>query len=204
VDIQAVVFDFGKVICCDPGNEPFEKIAGMAGLELKEFAPLLWSYRTGYDRGVISGEEYYRTALSEAGVCPADDIIKKMLETDLESWTRINPLTVALMQDVKKAGLKLGILSNMPHDFLAMARKRFPVFQLCDAGVFSCDVNSVKPEEPIYRAVLSALGCRADEAVFFDDMPVNVEKALALGFKGYVWESPENARQELRRLSIAL
>jgi putative hydrolase of the HAD superfamily len=198
------VFDFGKVICRDPGDEPFEKIAGMAGLEWKEFAPLFWSHRTGYDRGVISGEEYYRTVLSEAGVYPGGDMVKKMLEMDLESWTRIDPLTVALMRDVKKAGLKLGILSNMPHDFLAMARERFPVFRLCDAGIFSCDVKSVKPEEPVYHAVLSALDCRADETVFFDDMPVNVEKALALGFRAYVWKSPENARQELRRLSIVL
>jgi putative hydrolase of the HAD superfamily len=106
------------------------------------------------------------------------------------------------MEDVKKSGLKLGILSNMPHDFLPIARSRFPFFQLCDVEIFSCEVNSVKPEEPIYQALLSALGCRAEETAFFDDIPVNVDAALALGFKSYVWKGPENARQELRRLSV--
>jgi len=176
----------------------------MAGLELNQFTSLLWSHRDDYDRGTISGEEYYRGFLAKAGVYPDGDTIKKMVETDLESWTGINPGTVTLMEDVKKAGLKLGILSNMPHEFLAMARKRFPFFQLCDAEIFSCELNLLKPEEPIYQALLSAFGCRAEETVFFDDIPVNVEKALALGIRGYVWKDPENARQELRRLSIVL
>jgi putative hydrolase of the HAD superfamily len=204
VSIKAVAFDFGRVICDDPGKEPIEKMAGMAGLDVEQFTSLLWLHRTEYDRGAITAEEYYRGFLAKAGIYPDSDTIKKMVETDLQSWTRINGGTVTLMEDVKKAGLKLGVLSNMPHDFIAMARKRIPVFKLYDVGVFSCEVNSVKPEEPIYQALLSAFGCRADETAFFDDVPENVEKALALGMRGYVWKDPENARRELRRLAISL
>jgi putative hydrolase of the HAD superfamily len=106
------------------------------------------------------------------------------------------------MEDVKKAGLKLGILSNMPRDVLTRARDRFPVFSLPHAGIFSCESGSIKPEEKIYRDLFAALSLEPEELVFFDDMPVNIEKACSLGMRGFVWQDPETARAALQKLSI--
>jgi putative hydrolase of the HAD superfamily len=146
--------------------------------------------------------EYYRNFLARAGVLPDEGTLKKMVVIDSASWTRINPGTVRLMEDVKKAGLKLGILSNMPHEFLAMAREHFPVFSLPHAGIFSSEIGYIKPQEMIYRDCCAALELNPDELVFFDDMPVNIEKACSLGMRGFVWQNPETARETLRMLSI--
>jgi putative hydrolase of the HAD superfamily len=202
MSIRGVAFDYGKVICYPPDGIELKVLAEKVGMTRKAFESLMWSYRGDYDRGKLSGVEYYRNFLAAAGVFPDKWTLIKMVAVDLSSWTRINKGTEQLMKDVKRAGFKLGILSNMPRDFLVMARMRFPVFKLPHAGIFSCEAASVKPEEKIYRDCCAALGLEPEELVFFDDMPVNIEAACSLGIRGFVWKDPETARETLRRLSV--
>jgi putative hydrolase of the HAD superfamily len=200
--MKAVVFDYGKVICHPPGNDVMEQLAALSGLSRKEFEPLVWKLRTPYDRGMVSGPDYYRRILAAAGLPEDPALADTMHRIDIDSWKAINPETVSLMEDVKAAGLKLGILSNMPHDFLDMARKTYPVFSLPHAGIFSCEAASVKPEPAIYQLLISALGCSPEEILFFDDMEVNVEAAAALGIRSYVWQDAGTARNLLRHFRI--
>jgi putative hydrolase of the HAD superfamily len=136
--------------------------------------------------------------------------IDEMIEMDLASWKNINAGTVELMEDVKKAGYLLAILSNMPHDFLAWGRKCVPAFSLPHVGLFSCEVNIIKPEEAIYRKLLSLLNTKSQEPlgfaelVFFDDNAENIKSARALGIEAILWENPENARRELESLGVKL
>lgn len=202
--IKAVVFDYGKVISLPQEAGVMEKLAAIAGLEVSVMDDLVWKHRGDYDRGAFLGKEYYRSILQRVGVTLDDPKLEQLVQIDLNSWTRINPETVALMEGLKKAGYKLGILSNMPHDFLVLARASIPVFTLPDVGVFSCEVGSIKPEEAIYQVLLHRLSCRPEEAMFFDDIPINVDKAETLGIRAFVWQNPETARKELQQAGISL
>ena len=202
--IKAIVFDYGQVISFPQDPKVLDLLAQRAGVEREKFVPVLWSLRGDYDRGIISAMEYYKNVLSRLGITMDDKNIDEMIEIDYSSWKFINPGTVALMEDVKKAGYILGILSNMPHDFLAWARENIPVFSLPQVGVFSCEENLIKPEEAIYRKLLSLTGVKGEELVFFDDNPENVKSAGLLGIRAYVWKSSEDARHELSSLGVRL
>jgi putative hydrolase of the HAD superfamily len=204
VAIKGVAFDFGNVISLPQDTGVIDELASIAGMERPRFEPLLWAARGEYDRGTLTGIEYYRGFLAQAGVFPGEAALEKMVAIDLKSWARINPETVKLMEDVKKAGLKLGILSNMPHEFLAIARETIPVFRLPHGAIFSCEVDSIKPEEKIYRETLSALGLKPEEMAFFDDIAVNVEKARSLGIRAFIWKDSKTARSDLETLSVSL
>ena len=179
-----------------------ERLAERAGVEREKFETVLWSLRNDYDRGTITARDYYKRVLSRFGVTMDDKTIDEMVEMDLSSWKNINAGTVALMEDVKKADYVLGILSNMPHDFLAWARENIPVFSIPHVSLFSCEVNLVKPEEAIYRKMLSLLGVESGELVFFDDNEENIKSARALGIKAFLWKNPECARRELSSLGV--
>jgi putative hydrolase of the HAD superfamily len=201
-NITAAAFDFGRVISL-PQDENFMKDLGaIAGLPADLMETLVWEYRDDYDRGKLDGEDYYRIMLESRGLKPDRATLKKLLQADLDSWKNVNPGTVRLMEEVKAAGLKLGILSNMPPDFLAFARATLPVFGLPHRAVFSCEAGAVKPEEKIYRVLLAALDCAPEELVFFDDTLRNVDKAAELGIRAFLWRDPETAREELRRLGV--
>ena len=181
-----------------------EEIARRIGVECGEFESVLWALRSEYDRGTISARDYYKKVLSHFGVYLDDESVDELVELDSSSWKNIDPETVLLMEEIKKAGYLLGILSNMPMDFLFWARENLPVFSLPHASVFSCEVHLVKPEEAIYRKMLSLLGVEAGELVFFDDKIDNVEGARALGIEAILWENPGMARRELLLLGVKL
>jgi putative hydrolase of the HAD superfamily len=106
------------------------------------------------------------------------------------------------MEDIKAAGFKVGILSNMPREFLTLARERFPLFGLPDAGIFSCEVGAIKPEEAIYEALFAALGCAPNEIIFVDDLRPNIEAARVLGMNAFLWKSAEAARLIFNKMEI--
>ncbi|MDR2021036.1 MAG: HAD family phosphatase [Treponema sp.] len=202
--IKAAAFDYGKVISFPPEDKAREEIAALGGIELSVLDELDGRYRGEHDRGVLSGVDFYKTILTKAGRDGDEVAARRMLEADLQSWTRINPATVKLMEDLKAAGLKLGILSNMPHEFLAMARKQFPVFKIPDAGIYSCEAGFIKPEDGIYEALFAALGCSPYEIIFVDDIRANVEAARILGMNAFVWKDAEAARELFIKLEIPL
>jgi putative hydrolase of the HAD superfamily len=200
MNIKAVVFDFGKVICFPPPEENRRALLSMTGLPAETLWALDREHRGEYDRGAFDGPGYYRALLGAGGIFLDDRALAEIAETDAEGWKRINPGTTALMRDVKKLGFALGILSNMPHDFLAWARKNIPVFGEADAAVFSCEVNSIKPERLIYEKLREILGCEFSEIVFFDDLSDNVEQAEKLGIHGILWNGSEAARRDLEKI----
>ena len=204
MNIKAVVFDYGKVICFPPEDSTGAELAAIAQVEQEKLDAMRWKYRDDYDRGLIDGIEYYGRILKKLGKAADAERDKKLDEIDGDSWKRINPGTVKLMEDVKKAGCLLGILSNMPFGFLEWARKSLPVFSLPHAGIFSCEAGFIKPEKAIYKKLLSELKCCGEEVVFFDDIPINVEKARELGINAFLWEDPEKARLELNGLGVKL
>ena len=204
MSIKAVVFDYGQVICHPQDPKVIDTLAKKAGAEREKFEALLWSLRGEYDRGLETAGDYFRNILSRLGVSMDDQGIDEMAEIDRDSWKNINPGTVALMEDVKKAGYLLGILSNMPHDFLAWARANIPAFSLPHKSLFSCELNLIKPEKAIFQELLSAFGVEAHELVFFDDNAENVKSARSLGIEAFLWKDPEHARRELSSMGVRL
>jgi putative hydrolase of the HAD superfamily len=202
--IKAVVFDYGKVISFPPEPQVMERLASMAGVGAEVFEPLLWGLRGEYDRGTISAREYYGRLLARLKVSRDEKTIEAMIELDWRSWKNLNPGTVRLMEEVKAAGFVLGILSNMPHDFLSFARKNFPLFSLPDVGLFSCEVHLIKPEAAIYQEFLSRVKLPPEEVAFFDDTMDNVKSAADAGIRAFLWKDPETARRDLYALGVRL
>ncbi|MDR1325831.1 MAG: HAD family phosphatase [Treponema sp.] len=206
--MKAIVFDYGGVISYPPEDLVWEEIASLGCIDTAALHRFAGQLRGEYDRGAFSCEEYYRMVLKRAGASPESlppERIREMAMLDEDAWSYINPDTIRLMEAVKKAGYRLGILSNMAQGFLSWIRSEYPsVFNMSDVSVFSCELRLIKPEKAIYEALLDRLKCEASEVVFFDDVLINVEKARDLGIKAYVWQTAEAARAVLRDLGVTV
>ena len=69
-----------------------------------------------------------------------------------------------------------------------------------DGGVFSCDVNWIKPEREIFNILLKKYNLKAEECVFLDDNKNNIEAASAMGFNTIPFEYYQQAHGELMSL----
>ena len=198
--IKAIAFDYGGVIAFFQDKQAMQDMADMAGIDSDMMNRIYWERRSDYDKGLVDGHEFFKNTLADAGVFTDPDTLERLVSRDLKSWSHVNPKTVEFILELKKSGVKLAVLSNIVKEFLEQVKETLPVFSLFDTLIFSCEVNSSKPEEKIYRILLSQLDCKAEEVVFFDDMEVNVQAARDFGIQAFLWKDPETARKELESL----
>ena len=195
MNIKAVVFDYGGVICFPPSQENLAELEKLTGLDQKTLWELNRKNRGEWDRGTFNGIDYYRHILSGAGIFPDDNSLEEITLTDMEGWKRINSETVQLMHDLKAAGLTIGICSNMPNDFYSWAKDELPVFMVSHVNVISCSCNIIKPEIGIFELLQKQINFEFGEIVFFDDFADNVAAARGLGMKSFIWEGADAARK---------
>lgn len=110
--------------------------------------------------------------------------------------------TLELMAEVKRAGLRLGALTNDMLDFHGQEwvdRQRWldPFDVVVDASV----TGVLKPDPDAYRMAIEAMGLDAGEIVYLDDMPVNVRGAAAVGLQAVevFYDDRDQAMDEARR-----
>jgi putative hydrolase of the HAD superfamily len=199
--LNAVILDCGGVLGLPQDAERAAAMADLCGVPMKMFRALYVQDRLELDRGTLSMEEYWSRVFRGAGMTPTPALIARIEQHDAEGWSGVNTAVVAWSRELRAAGYRTAILSNMPPDKLSFMRAsgRFEWIDEFPVAIFSCDYALVKPEPAIYRLCLEKLGLPAQECLFLDDMPVNVEAARGLGINALLFQSAVQAAAELRR-----
>lgn len=201
--IDSVIFDFGNVLSMPNSYKHFAEMEKMTGIDEKFFATAMGDIRRQFDLGSISAQELYQKLFSDAGYTEQAqnaELCKTLGDMDLASWNNPNEASNAWALSLQKQGLKLGILSNMPYEFLQKYRQNIPAFAHADYALFSCDVNMIKPCPEIYQLVLKKLNTKAENAVFFDDLQPNIDAAKQLGINAILWQTLDQAQKEFEEL----
>jgi 2-haloacid dehalogenase len=110
--------------------------------------------------------------------------------------------TVAVLAELKAAGLRCLALSNMEPDTFAKRRDRFSFFGLLDGWVISGLEGVAKPDRQIFESLLSRYGLEASATVFIDDNAANVAAAAELGVIAIEFTTAAQLRKELRNLGL--
>ncbi len=198
--IKSIIFDYGNVISEVQTGDCANEMELMTGVPAAVFRSVYDRFRFDFDRGLITGAEMYARLLDSEGyhsLALDMDLMKKIALLDMQSWRKFRQDVTDWGLSLQKQGFKLGILSNMPTEFLQYYRNEIPLFVHADYACFSCEVHVIKPEPEIYNIVLDGLGVRPEEAVFYDDMQVNIDAACNLGIHACLWTGLENARNAL-------
>jgi epoxide hydrolase-like predicted phosphatase len=74
---------------------------------------------------------------------------------------------------------------------------------LVDTVIISAEEGLAKPDERIYRLALERLSVAAHEALFIDDLPVNVEAARRVGLKTVQFQNTTQALDEVKAILAA-
>lgn len=194
--VPCVVFDLGGVLLRPEG--PAAHLAQVLGVTVEQLLVPYWRHRDDYDRGGAADAfwDAVRRDLT-AGGCTVRSVTNDELDRiDAERWAQLSDGAAALLEQLGRCGTATAVLSNAPASLAATVRAAAwsrGFGQL----VFSCDLGLMKPEPEIYRAVEQRTGRPAGELLFFDDRPVNVGGAAALGWQAHLWQGVPEARQVL-------
>jgi putative hydrolase of the HAD superfamily len=173
-------------------------------IDPSSFLPIYIQSRGPYDRGDLLPEEYWHAFASRAGMTLGGGVVEKLRSWDIEMWSRTNAPMILWLENLRSAGVKTAILSNMPSDMVTHVRQNFPWLKHFDHQIFSADVRRIKPEPAIYEYSLKVLKVPASEVLFVDDRDANLEQARAVGIRGILFQSVNQLREELRALGLPI
>ena len=195
--LRAVVFDYGMVLTGLPDPEAHAELLRITGLPRARFESLYWADRHAYDEGKLTGLDFWRKLIRDAGLNlpPASD--EELNHWDARMWTTENPAMLAWQMQLRERGFLTGILSNMGDNVLANIERTFDWLPRFDVLVWSYQLRMAKPDPAIYRHILKDLGTLPEETLFLDDKRINVEAALDLGMKAIQFSTVEQLREDL-------
>ena len=101
-------------------------------------------------------------------------------------------------------GYNVYVLSNYSKENFEENRKNFKFMSYIDGGIISYEVKHIKPETAIYQALIDKYQIIPTEAVFIDDVKINLEGARPFGFNTIHMESYEKLIDGLHNLKVRI
>ena len=195
--INAVILDYGEVLCHRPSVEEFDRLAKIFGANENSFVALWEKNRGAFDRGDVTAAAYWSMLGEDAGVQLDHEQLQQVCEWDIQMWGNANEAMVEWLRQLRRGGIRTGLLSNIHPAMISYLRNNFDWLQWFDFKTFSAEVRLIKPDRAIYEHTLRGLGVRAEETLFVDDREVNVKAALELGIRALRFRSVAQLREEL-------
>jgi len=110
--------------------------------------------------------------------------------------------TLEIIRKLKGLGYPVFGLSNWSRETFPRIRARYDFFDLLDGYLLSGEVQTVKPDPLIFQLALTKFNRRAEECLFIDDSPANLQTAAGLGFTCIHFIGPSQLEGELRTTGI--
>lgn len=187
---KAVIFDMYETLITHYNCPLYfgAEMAADAGVSREEFFRV-WrndEYEWMRTVGKMTLEELLAMTLKDVGNYSQELVEKlanKRVATKVECFKHLHPQIMPMLEELKKQGLKIGLISNCYFEEAKVIRdsELFPYF---DAVCLSCELGIRKPEEEIYKVCMKELSVEADECVYVGDGgSYELETAKNLGMK---------------------
>lgn len=198
--IKNIIFDIGNVLT-DFRWRDFLRDKGFDDAMIGRIAKAsvenpLWKE---FDRGELAGEELMQAFIN------ADPEIEDELHKaydNIHGMVTIRDYAIPWVQELKAKGYKVWYLSNFSEKTEIECADSIAFIPYMDGGILSWKDKLIKPDPKIYQLMLERFKLTADECVFIDDLPENVQGAVNEGIHGIVFESREQVAEELKKLGV--
>ncbi len=111
------------------------------------------------------------------------------------------PRSVELLRRLKEQGYGIYGLTNWSAETIPIAFAKYDFFSLFDGIVVSGEEKLIKPDPKIYRILLDRYKLTAENTLFIDDSPANIEAASQLGFQTILFDNIENVTSKVVALT---
>lgn len=192
-----IVFDVGKVLI-DFQPENFNEFLMTKGASVRTTAEFIIHTKLhAYERGETSSQEFLRRVSSLLSVKIEPEQLK------LE-WLK-------MFQPKKDMLLLLGSLDQMYRRYLLsntnemhweFLEEEYRLSARVHGVMTSFQAGAIKPDAAIYQKLEDVFALRPEETLLIDDMPENIEAAIARGWQGIVHTSYKETLAELESRGI--
>jgi epoxide hydrolase-like predicted phosphatase len=195
--IRAVFFDFGGVIMRTEYQSPRQKLAERFNMDYDEIDKAVFGSDSARraSLGEITEDAHWSAVLKRFKQ-PASEM--QVFRNNFFGGDVIDHNLVEYIRSLR-GKFHTGLISNAwsgLRDFITKEN----LIDLFDTVIISAEIGVVKPSARIYEAALEQAKVGASEAVFVDDVQVNIEACEKIGMKGILFNDPEESLSRLKHL----
>jgi putative hydrolase of the HAD superfamily len=200
--IKTIVFDFGNVIGFFDYGLSVERLARHSHLAAEDIRRFIYGgeLEDAYESGRITSAEFVCRIREGCGLTCSDDVLMPAFADMF--WP--NEPVCALVPRLKPTyRLLLGSNTNDLHSrhFL---QQFAPTLRHFDGLVLSHQIGARKPRPEFFQHAQRLAGCAPERCLFIDDLPANVNGAIALGWRGIVYARDTDLPAELTKEGVRL
>lgn len=221
--IEAIVFDIGRVIVKLDPMRAFAHIARMSGARNGNARKSSTDRQNTVQSSLAAGRDLYlaiqRDPLwndwQEGRVAPSNWYrnlckrfnVKASYKDFREAWNSTivsepDLLLPASLFARLRARHRLVLLSNTDPLHVQHMQANFEFMRHFDEGVYSCEVGASKPSRAIFRAAIRAARTTPDRILFIDDIKDYISAARGIGLNAVHFRNRPQLLRELRRRKI--
>ncbi len=197
----AIVFDIGGVLIDWNPRYLYKNLFNGDSVEMEFFLENVCS--PDWNKQLDEGRPFQDAIEERIQLFPKYESFIRAYHTHWEEMVSgaINE-TVEVLKDLKDSGYFLCALSNWSAETFPLMKKRFEFLDWFEIIILSGEVGIVKPDPVIYHILLEKIKRNANECLFIDDAPENIETANSLGFKTIHFHSAGQLRIQLQDMKM--
>lgn len=197
-EIRAVIFDFGGVLVRMIDDRPRLALAKQLGVPLSRIDDLVFFSESAQraSRGEINVGMHWEAVREALGIRPEDmpGFLEQYWSADDVSWDLLDYIRAL------RPHYKVGLLSNAWDDLRQTMHNRWNIDGLFDELIISAEVGLVKPDPRVFKLAVGRLQVKPAQALFIDDMSVNVEAAKQEGLQAIQFSDTQQTITDIQKI----
>jgi len=187
VNIQAILFDLGKVLVDFNFETGVQALHAACSISRNRLEEVLWDENCirRYERGEISTAGFHDYLRQTAA-------LNMSLPDFIRTWSSVF-LPEPIVSEALLAGLKrnypLILVSNTNEAHIDFVRSNYRLLDFFEHVVLSYEVGSLKPDREIFERAIAVSGRDAGALFFTDDREENIAAAADLGITSHRFRS---------------
>ncbi len=173
------LFDIGKVLLDFDFESTLQRLLP-PGTEASQLHRFLGD-KDAFERGDIGLDAYLDQALTALG----GGVTREAFE---EAWRDVftpNLPMWAVVERLASDGHRLLLFSNTNPIHCPWMLESYEIFRHFEAGTYSFEAGSMKPEREIYDRVIADHDLSPESTLYIDDLPANIETGRTMGFRSH-------------------
>jgi glucose-1-phosphatase len=200
--MEAIIFDFGNVVGFFDHEKTLRRLEPYTDMSAAEMFETVYQDRLedDFESGRI-GDDEFLSFFREMCRLRCDHAFLRAAMADIFEH---NPEICNLIPRLKsRYRLLLGSNTNAIHS-LHFRNQFDDVLSSFHAMVLSHEIGIRKPKAGFFQHCQQLAGCPANQCLFIDDLPINIEGARAVGLQGIVYRPEQDMARQFREFDILI
>jgi glucose-1-phosphatase len=198
-DITLVAFDLGNVLCTVDEVPAAKQLASICDKSWEDVHDIVFGQRQKqkFERAEMTFDEHAVRAITSLGIDMPLPELTALYDSVLIPSEDMFPLVARIAEN-----RRIALVSNTSEPHWKSAERFLPFSPKLDPVIVSYEVDSMKPEQKFYDALLTQSGVAPANILFVDDLAVNIEAAEKAGMIGHQFKSQAGLETALDKLGI--